>query len=248
MSVESGVLLGVLSIAAVSMVAYVIDGTRRDPDAARKGTAFLLGRGDFLLHWLLWVLGPIERGSLRFGLSPRFFNIAGVGLAALGGLLVGARRLELGGWAIAAGGLCDILDGRIARARGVSSAYGAFVDSTLDRFAEAFVLLGFAFYLRSFSAGPLVTAGALAGSMLVSYARARGESLGVLCKEGLMRRGERLALLFLVCMLDRPIAAWADWPRGWVALWGLGVLCVGTFFTALHRTVWISRRLRELGR
>jgi CDP-diacylglycerol---glycerol-3-phosphate 3-phosphatidyltransferase len=242
----SRVQVAVFGMAAVSLVAYAILGAR-DRDADRRGTQFVLGLGNFLLHWLLWLLGPVERFSLRLGATPDFFNVAGVALSAAGGVLVARGHLETAGWIIAAGGLCDILDGRIARARAMASPYGTFIDSTLDRFAEVFVLLGFVYYLRDFSAGPLVAAAAIGGSLLVSYARARGESLDVLCKDGLMRRGERIVVLFLVCMLDGPITSWSSRPAGSVALWGIGLMAAGTFVTAAHRTVSIARRLRARG-
>jgi CDP-diacylglycerol--glycerol-3-phosphate 3-phosphatidyltransferase len=246
-SVASGLALGLFGIAGVSMLVYAFTGARRDPDADRKHTQFVLGRGDFLLHWLLWFIGPLERGALRLALTPDAFNAAAVVFGAFAGILIAGGHLGAAGWAIAAGGLCDMMDGRIARAQGVSSAYGTFIDSTLDRFAEAFVLLGFVVFLGPLPAGPFTAAGALAGSMLVSYTRARGESLGVLCKAGLMRRGERLSLLFLICLLDSPVTTRFGWPRGAVAVWGLALLGAGTFVTAVHRTLWISRRLREGG-
>jgi phosphatidylglycerophosphate synthase len=101
---------------AVSMAAFAFFGARRDADAERKGSQFLMGLGDFLVHWLMWLIGPLERGSLRLGLTPDFYNFAGLALGALSGLLIAAGRLELGGWAIALGGVADIMDGRIARA------------------------------------------------------------------------------------------------------------------------------------
>jgi CDP-diacylglycerol--glycerol-3-phosphate 3-phosphatidyltransferase len=244
MSGPVAVLAGVLGLALASMAAYAAFGARRDPDAERKGSQFLLGLGDFLVHWLMWLLGPAERASLRLGLTPDFFNFAGLALGAASGLLIAAGRLELGGWAIALGGVADIMDGRIARARKLASPYGTFIDSTLDRFVEVFALLGFVYHLRSFAAGPPLAAAALAGSLLVSYTRARGESLGVTCKEGLMQRAERLVLLFLVCLLDGALARRFAWPPGTAAVWVLGLIAAGTFFTAAHRTVWISRRLR----
>ena len=82
----------------------------------------------------------------------------------------------------------------------------------------------------------------------MSYTRARGESLGVLCKEGLMQRAERLVLTFLVCLLDAPITAATGRPSGTAVLWVLAVIAIGTFVTATQRTVWISARLREKGR
>jgi CDP-diacylglycerol--glycerol-3-phosphate 3-phosphatidyltransferase len=200
------------------------------------------------VHWLIWVLRPVERLALRAGATADFFNVLGVVLAAAGGVLVARGSLEAGGWVIAAGGLCDLLDGRMARARGQSSPYGMFIDSVLDRFAELFALLGFAWYLRTFPGGPLAVGGAIGGSLLVSYARARGESLQVVGKAGFMRRGERLALIVLTCLLDAPVTAAFGWRSGSVVLLGMTILAIGTLLTAAHRTVWIARRLREAGR
>ena len=164
------------------------------------------------------------------------------------GVLIGLGHLELGGWAIVAGGICDILDGRIARSLKLTSLYGGFIDSTLDRFVEVFVFLGFAVHLRGFAVGPFVVTAALAGSLLVSYTRARGEALGVLCKEGLMQRAERLVLTSLVCLSDPSLSAWFDLAPGTPSLWVLGAIALGTLGTAAHRTVWISRQLRAKDR
>jgi phosphatidylinositol phosphate synthase len=242
------VFAAILGAALLSMAVYAAAGRRRDADAQKKGSQFLLGIGDVLVHWLMWVLGPVERLSLRLGLTPDFFNFAGLFFGLLSGILIAEDELELGGWAIALGGVCDILDGRIARARGLVSPYGQFIDSTLDRFVEVFAFLGFVYYLRSIPWGPLVAAAAITGSLLVSYTRARGESVGVLCKEGLMQRAERLVLTFLVCLLDAPITVATGRPSGTAVLWVLGLIAVGTFVTAAQRTWWISARLREKGR
>jgi CDP-diacylglycerol--glycerol-3-phosphate 3-phosphatidyltransferase len=242
-----GVFLGVLGAAVVSMVAYALAGRRPDADAARKGSTFLMGLGDFLVHWLMWVLGPAERLFLRWGWTPDAFNFLGLGFGLLSGLLIASGRLELGGWAIALGGIADIFDGRIARARNLGSEYGKFIDSTLDRFVEVFVFLGFVYYLRAHPLGPLLAAAAITGSLLVSYARARGESVGVLCKEGLMQRAERLVLTFLVCLLDPPLTARMGRPPGTAVVWVLALIAAGTFATAVQRTVWISQRLRGGG-
>jgi phosphatidylglycerophosphate synthase len=237
--------LGVLALALLSMPVYATFGPGRDQDASGKGAHFLMGAGDFLVHWFMWALSPAERLFLRLGLSPDFFNAAGLVFGALSGVAIALGRLELGAWAIALGGIADVFDGRIARARGLASPYGTFIDSMLDRFVEVFAFLGFAFYLRPFALGPLLAAAAITGSLLVSYARARGESVGVLCKEGLMQRGERLVLVFLVCLLDGPITRALGRPPGTAVLAVVAVIAAGTFLTAVHRTIWIAARLRE---
>jgi len=227
------------------MAVYAVAGARRDPDAQRRGSRFLMGAGDFLVHWFMWTVSPVERLAIRLGLTPDVFNLAGLLFGLLAGVAIAAGHLGLGGSAILLGGLCDILDGRVARTRQLSSPYGAFIDSTLDRFVEVFVFLGLVVELRGFAYGPLLAAAAITGSLLVSYTRARGESVGVLCKEGLMQRAERLVLTFAACMLDRPLARGLGWRPGTLLLWTMALIAFGTFATAAHRTVWISARLRE---
>lgn len=245
MSAGRVALLVAAGLAAVSMLAYAVRGGQPDADARRKGTTFFLGGGNFLLHWFMWLITPLERLALRLRLRPDLFNFAGLAFGAASGVLIGTGRLALGGVAILLGGVCDVLDGRLARRMNVDSTYGKFIDSTLDRFVEVFALLGFVVALRGFPAGPLVAAAAMSGSLLVSYARARGEVVGVLCKEGLMQRGERLVLLFIACFLDRPVSARLGRPPGYLSLWVLGGIAAASLATAAYRTAWIARRLRE---
>jgi phosphatidylglycerophosphate synthase len=243
----SGTLVGVLALIAgglLSMAVYAASGARRDADAERRGSRFLLGVGDFLVHWFLWLISPVERVSLRAGLGPDFYNLAGLAFGLAGGTAIALGRLGLGAFAIALCGVCDIMDGRMARARAMVSRYGAFIDSTLDRFVEVFLFLGFVIELRGFAYGPLAAAAAITGSLLVSYTRARGESVGVLCKEGLMQRAERIVLTFAACLFDRPLGAALGWRPGTLVLWIVALIAAGTFATAAHRTFWIASRLR----
>ncbi len=232
-----------VALLLASMPVYALLGSRPDADAARKGTQFAMGAGNFLVHWFMWVLRPAERLALRTGVSPDFFNFAGLACGLLSGLCIATGRLEAGGWAIAAGGVCDVFDGRVARARGLTSRYGQFIDSTLDRFVEVFALLGFVVYLGRLPFGALAAAAALGGSLLVSYTRARGESVGVSCKEGLMQRAERLVLTCLVALSDGWLSARFNLAPGTPSLAVLALIAVGTLATATHRTVWIARRL-----
>ena len=238
------VLLAAVGLALATLPIYALRGGGPDADARRKGATFLLGAGDFLLHWFMWLISPVERLALRLRLRPDLFNFAGLVLGGLSGALIALGHLELGGAAILLGGVCDILDGRLARKMKMDSPYGKFIDSTLDRFVEVFALLGFVFALRGFPYGPLLASAALSGSLLVSYARARGEVVGVLCKEGLMQRGERLVLLCAACFVDRPLSARLGRAAGFVSLWVLGTIAAASLGTAAYRTAWIARRLR----
>jgi len=236
--------LSVIGFFLLSMVVYALAGPRPDADQRAKGGQLFGGAGDFLLHWFMWLLNPVTNASLKLGLTPDFYNYVGLVLGIGGGVLIGMGRLELGGWAIVLCGVADIMDGRIARATGVASNYGDFIDSTFDRFVEAAAFLGFAYYLRHEAWGPLLAAAAMGGSLIVSYARARGEVLGVNCTGGLMQRGERLVLTCLVCLLDPGLTTIFHWTPGTLVLWVLGVIALGTLVTSVHRTVWIAGQLK----
>jgi CDP-diacylglycerol--glycerol-3-phosphate 3-phosphatidyltransferase len=239
------VLAIVLGAAVVSMPAFALRHRgRRDADAERKGSSFLLGVGDFLVHWFMWAIGPVERALVGLGAGPDLMNAAGLAFGVASGALVGLGHLEAGGWAIALAGVCDILDGRLARARNLASPYGKFIDSTLDRFVETAAFLGFAVYFAGRPWGPLVVAAGLGGSLLVSYAQARGETVGVSGSGGLMQRAERLVLQILGCLFDPVLSRALGRPEGTVLFWVLVVTAVGALGTAVHRTVWIARRLR----
>jgi len=239
-----GVFLAVNAAGIASMIPYAMNGQRRDADQEGKHGQFLGGVGDFILHWFMWALSPVVRISLRLGLSPDVFNYLGLGFGVASGPLIAAGRLELAGWAIVLSGIADILDGRIARLTGVASNYGDFIDSTFDRFAEAATFLGFAWWLRDTPFGPLGAAAALAGSLIVSYARARGEVLGVMCSGGLMQRGERLVLTALVCLIGPSATRAFHLGPHTLVLGMLWLMAVTTMFTAVWRTIWIARRLR----
>ncbi len=235
----------VLGLAFVSMAAYALRGPKEDADQKKKSGQLFLGAGDFLLHWFMWAVDPITRLSLRLKLTPDFYNYVGLTLGLMSGVFIARGELEAGGWAIALCGVADILDGRIARLTGVASDFGDFIDSTFDRYVEIAACLGFLVLLGDHPWGPLLAASAMAGSLVVSYTRARGEALGVLCTGGLMQRGERMVLSCLACLSDRGLSLLFSWPRYTVIIWMLGLIGVTTLITAIHRTVWIGLRLKE---
>ena len=155
--------------------------------------------------------------------------------------------MNLGGWCVLLGGAADVLDGRIARARGMANERGAFLDSTLDRFAEVGALIGLAIMFRTDATQLAIATTALGGSLLVSYARARGESLGVVCKVGIMQRAERLLLVGFGGILDPAVSEWQGWAEGTLLIWLLGLMAVGTVSTAVYRTV-VDREPTRLSR
>jgi CDP-diacylglycerol--glycerol-3-phosphate 3-phosphatidyltransferase len=244
MSPGLSIFVSVLAVAILSMPVFALTSRgRKDADAERKGSRFLLGVGDFLIHWFMWAIGPVERFLLKVGATPNHMNAGGVVFGLLSGILIALGHLEGGGWAIALAGVCDILDGRLARVQQVASPYGKFIDSTLDRFVETFAFLGFAVYFGGQTLGALLVTAGLGGSLLVSYAQARGETVGVSGSGGLMQRAERLVLTILGCLLDPTVSRAMGWTEGTLLLWILGLIAVGSMGTAIYRTVWIARKL-----
>ena len=123
--------------------------------------------------------------------------------------------------------------------------YGKFVDSTLDRFVETFAFLGFAVYFAGWPYGPLVVAAGLGFSLLVSYAQARGETvvglrLGRADAAGRAAHAADRRLPLRSAALSRALGK----PEGTVLFWVLVVTAVGAFATAVHRTLWIARKLK----
>ncbi len=245
MTTSLQVLLGVLATAVLSMPIYVLTGAsgRPDPLASDAQGTFVLGV--FLRSWFYWAVSPVVRTSIAVGLGPTFYNLLGVAFGIGAGVAFATGHVTLGGWGVLLGGMADVLDGRVARARGIADRAGAFLDSTLDRFAEVGAFVGLAVLLRSSSLTLALVVIAMGGSLLVSYTRARGESQGVVCKLGVMQRAERLLLLGFGGLLDPTVSAlWGDNSVGTLLVPILGLVAVGTVGTAIFRTVWIARALR----
>ncbi len=238
------VLLAVLATAVLSMPLYAFTGATRRPDPLASDAQGTFVLGPFVRSWFFWAVSPVVRLSVAVGLGPTFHNLLGVAFGIGAGVAFALGHVTLGGWGVLLGGVADVLDGRVARSMGVSDRTGAFLDSTLDRFSEVGTFVGLAVLFRS-SALPLALAvTAMGGSLLVSYARARGEGQGVVCKLGVMQRAERLLLLGFGGLLDPTISGlWGAGRVGTLLVPILGLVAVGTVGTAIFRTVWIARVL-----
>jgi phosphatidylinositol phosphate synthase len=241
---EVWTLLAIVAIALLTMLCYRLSpaGRARGADASGRGGSFFLGF--FVRDWFYWAFRPVFAAPIALGISPLVFNILGVAFGVAAGWALAVGRLPLAGLFVLLSGLADVIDGQVARGRNLASAAGAFLDSTLDRYSEAAVFLGAAWYYDSKFAVLLVVT-ALAGSLLVSYTRARGESLGVSCKYGVLQRAERMLLMALGTILDPTISSAMGRPTGSALLWVLGLMAIGTLETSIFRTVWITRRLGQ---
>lgn len=175
---------------------------------------------------------PVGRAVGRSGVSADHLTATGLVFAAGATVAVGSGRLGLGAVLFTAAALPDLLDGAVAKANGTASPRGAFFDSVADRVTDMAILGGIAYFLAGRDGGraALLPMAAMAAASLVSYERARAESLGYTAKGGLMERAERTialiaALAFSVLLI--PI------------LWMLVVL---TGLTAVHRFAMVWRQ------
>ncbi len=182
-------------------------------------------------------LRPVGTGLKRAGVSADQLTAVGLVISVAAAFAVAQGRLGLGAFLLAASAVPDLLDGAVAKASGTASPRGAFFDSVVDRASDMVVLGGFAWYLTSVDGGhaAMLPLAVMAASSLVSYERARAESLGFTARGGLMERAERMlalgaSLLFSALMV----------PILWVML-------ALTLFTAGHRFVMVWRQAGTVG-
>ena len=145
------------------------------------------------------LLSPLINLFTKWKLSPNTFTVWGLIITSLGTLaiIIDIRWISLAGLLILLGGICDIIDGKLARSSGRVTKFGALFDSSIDRYSEVIMFFGIAFYYvkQDEFLLSIITFIALGGSMMVSYIRARGEGLGFDVKVGLMQRPERVAFI-----------------------------------------------------
>jgi len=239
---EIAFLAGVLVFAFASMAFYrssVAGATASDRTG--RGGSFVLGF--WTRNWFYWLIRPVTRVSVALGLTPFFYNLVAVACGLGAGFAYATGHFPIAGWLVFMSGLADVMDGEVARATQSADARGAFLDSTLDRFSEFFSFVGLAYFFGSgWPAVSIVVA--LGGSLLVSYTRARGESVGVLCKVGIMQRAERMLLLGLASILDPWVTFVFSWSSGTLVAFSIALIAAGTLWTSIHRTIWIARALK----
>ena len=179
---------------------------------------------DFLRVTFKWFLDPIGRFLNRLGLTPITVTIIGVIGSSIAAYFVARGQVSLGGLIMLIAWPIDALDGTMARLRGEASDWGAFVDSVSDRYSELIVLGALLYYftMHDQHVAEVVTFAAAAGSVLVSYVKARAEAQSFSAKEGLLTRAERYLVLGPSLLFNIPV----------VGVWIIAVLAN---FTALQR-------------
>src|SRR6266481_1394221 len=188
----------------------------------------------------------IMRPLAGLGITPNTLTVLGLLLSILTAFIIAQGWLFAGGLLVLFAGIFDMFDGAMARARNASTTFGAFFDSTLDRYSESIILFGLLFYALQrpemqdrfwpfhYEQPWMITLVfiAVVGSFMVSYAKARAEGLGLECKTGLLARPERVVILALGLLSG-------------TAIWALALLAVFSHVTAIERIVHVWRATRQ---
>jgi CDP-diacylglycerol--glycerol-3-phosphate 3-phosphatidyltransferase len=173
---------------------------------------------------------PPARLFSSLGVSPNVITMVGFFLMIVIAVLLAQGYLFWGGILIIIVGLFDAMDGTLARMMGRTSRFGAFLDSTLDRYSEAVIFFGLFIYLsgQNQRLEMILIYATMVGSLMVSYARARAEGIGISLKDGLFTRFERVFLLVVGLLFNQLT----------IVLW---ILAVFSNFTALQRIYLVWR-------
>ncbi len=188
------------------------------------------------------LIRPVTRWLIRRGVHPNAITATGFVVTVAGAVMYSQDHVHVAGLLVLLGGLCDVFDGSVARESGLASKFGAFFDSTLDRISEIAMYLGLmtlynAYQLEFIDIWMIyVITLALGGSLMVSYTRAKAESLGFDCSVGLMQRGERILLLGFASLF------FGLARDGMILSSIIVIVAVLTNITAVHRIFWVYRR------
>jgi len=180
------------------------------------------------------IIEPIARALAWLGIPPNVVTVTGFVLNIGVGVILALGHIRWGGVCIILAAIFDALDGTLARIVGRTSRFGAFLDSTMDRFSEAVIFLGLLTWYTRLGARReiLLIYATIVGSLMVSYTRARAEGLGLDCKVGILTRMERTIVLTVGLLLNQVL----------IALWVMAILAN---FTALQRMIYVWRATRQ---
>jgi CDP-diacylglycerol--glycerol-3-phosphate 3-phosphatidyltransferase len=220
--------------------------TQRSKNKKGPESSKLLGSG--LKKWWLMLMLPIEDYLLKIKIHPNVLTVSTLVVSAITGVFYHYGLIFIAGMLVMAGSTFDIFDGRVARAQGISSEHGAFFDSCLDRFSEAFIYLG----LLSFFQGTVfiyVMFLILVSTTMVSYTRARAEGLGVKCEVGIMQRTERVVYLGVLSVFNYPgnlvTSALGYEPDNYLLKLALIIMLVFSSYTAVQRMFHVMGELKK---
>jgi CDP-diacylglycerol---glycerol-3-phosphate 3-phosphatidyltransferase len=199
---------------------------------------------DYLKKGALRVIEPAISLLARNNVSPNTITTLGTLLTVAAGVVYATGHIMTAGWIMAVTAFFDVVDGEVARRTGRSTVFGAFYDSSLDRVADGALMAGLTVF---YATNPIhhnlymmvVCLCGIIGTFLVSYTRARAESLGIDAKVGVMQRPERIVLL------SAPQALFGLFWNGWVLIGIIVLLTVTAWITAVQRIAFVHRNTRH---
>lgn len=176
-------------------------------------------------------MGELGRTLHRLGVHPDMITLLGLVIVAIASVIIAQGQFQLGGIILVAGLPLDALDGAVARAMGRKGNFGGVLDSTLDRYADAFIFGGLSYHFARVEQFDLMLLclAALTGGFVVSYVRARAGEAGLSVKVGLLDRFVRVIIIIAVLLVPP------------LTILGLWVLAIGANFTALQRIWYVYR-------
>lgn len=195
------------------------------------------------------IVAAIVRPLARLGITPNMVTLLGLLLSIVTAVVIASGYIIAGGVLVLFAGIFDMFDGAMARVRNAATTFGAFLDSTLDRYSESIILAGLLYYALQRpdlheALWPWVYEQqwmialifvAAVGSLMVSYTKARAEGLGLECKTGLLARPERVVLLAIGLLTGTTI-------------WALMLLAVLSHVTAIERIIHVWRVAKQVGK
>src|SRR3954470_15546101 len=210
------------------------------------GSPFL---GRFLIEFGYWAFSPLEKACLLLGVTPNQLTAASLAASLGAALFFALGDPSVAGALVILCAIFDGLDGMVARARGTASDAGELIDAAVDRYAEIATFAGIAAYYRSYPLGFWLALTSLAGALLVSYARAKGEISGIDARMGSMNRGERAVYIGAAGVLSPYLARFAEpatvHPAFYLMLATLLLVAVMANVTAIRRFTFIHTQLRR---
>ncbi len=234
------------AILITTLVIFKFSKNRPEKPEYLKGRHESKFLGSLLREWWYWVTNPIAKFLIKMRLKPNSITLIGTFISFIAAVIFGFGLFGYAGWVMVFGATFDMFDGRVARLMKLESRSGAYLDSVMDRFGEGAVFVGLAVAFRDSWLLPIIIM-ALIGSMLVSYTRAKGEGVGVVCKKGSMQRPERIVYIGVSAILqpvaDTILGVWFTAPPPVLIYGAVIIVAVMTNVTAIQRIIAIMNEL-----
>lgn len=200
--------------------------------------------GDKFVKGYFKIVEPIGGWLISSGIQPNSITWAGLVFTLIAAYLFGKGSFFWGGVFLVIAGTCDVLDGMVARKTDRKSKFGAFFDSTVDRYSDIFIFLGIAVHFNSLYIYVLVIF-SITGSLLTSYTRARAGALKIDCKVGLMQRPERVTYISAAAVFDGILGILFSVEHFLIilVLWFVALM---SNITVLQRVLYVKNELEKI--